>query len=121
MQVDRGESTESNPEEQLPAGTETVVWGASSPFRCNNASEYPEDCWDEDLDLSPVENRRGNMVDPTIVFSPGDEMPLPVAGDIFRSFSDSMVCLDKDNNPVHSGENAQANAFDRWNAQGASN
>jgi hypothetical protein len=81
-------------EEGLPEGTETVIWAASphanSGWHLNNPRDYSQYLPD-DLDLSDTEKG----LQPTIIYEPGDEIPLPVAEDYFADW-DEMIAFDAD-------------------------
>lgn len=113
MKVDRPD--EETVEDPLPEGTETVVWVAGGDFRLRNCSEYDEDIFPDDVDLSPVKGRSGRETDPTIIYDPGDELPLPVARDIWPSFNDRMAAFDVDDRRLDErGGNEDRAALEQW-------
>ncbi|WP_372479697.1 hypothetical protein ACAH01_14755 [Halomicrobium sp. HM KBTZ05] len=108
---------DAEPEQVLPEGTETVIWAATAgDFHLGNPSDYPEDCFPEELDLSPVPARVEGTTDPTIAFEAGEEMPLPVAEDQWSDWHDRMIALDSDGNRVDStgGSSLDLAALEKW-------
>ncbi len=113
MKVDRPDEIEAG--EVLPDGTEIVVWLGGSDFRLNNCSEYDKEIFPDELDLSPVDGRRGNETDPTIIYEPGDELPLPVARDQWKYHSDRMAAFDDDKRRLdESTKGENRSAIDQW-------
>lgn len=116
--VERRENTDTeDTEATLPDGTETVIWAATgSGFNLGNVSDYPEECFPDDLDLSPVPSRVEGTTEPTITFEPGDEIPLPVAEDQWPDWNDRMAALDSDGNRLDStgGHSFDPGAVEKW-------
>lgn len=101
----------------LPDEAEAVIWAASSgDFRLGNPSDYPEECFPEEIDLSPVPARIEGETDPTVRYEAGEEFPLPVAEDLWPNWHDRMVALDSEGNRVDSsdGKNVNTDAVERW-------
>lgn len=100
----------------VPEDASVFVWAGGSEFRCGNAEDY-EDELPDDVDLSPVESRGGGETTPTVVFSPGEELPPSLAKDIWSSFNDRIATFDEDGSRVGRAASAESEAaLDRWAA-----
>ncbi|RLM47532.1 hypothetical protein DVK00_03215 [Haloarcula sp. Atlit-47R] len=114
--VDRPNEQDSE-EDRLPEGTTTVIWAAvSGGFRLGNPDKYPEECFPDDLDLSPVPARFDGTTSPTVTYEPGEELPLPVAKDIWPDWSERMIAINNDGKRVDStgDKNLSPEALERW-------
>jgi len=96
--------------QELPENADTVVWAQEKDgFRCNNVGDYEQYLSDDLLETDP--DKEGYK---TVVFSPGDEMPLPMAEDIFGAMEHFMAVFDDEGNNLHRGEQVDAHAIERW-------
>jgi len=105
--------------EQLPEQAETVIWAAEGGFNLGNVGDYPEDCFSDDLDLSPVPARIEGETLPTIHYEFGEELPLPVAKDQWPDWHDRMIAIDGNGRRVDSTSSSSLNleALERWRMQ----
>ena len=103
----------------LPEGTEHVVVtaqpDASAPeYRCpaTRLQEY------DDVDLADHVADDEDPETVTVLFEPGDELPLPLARDgTYRAHSGMFACFDADGNRLDGGQGAGTNeGVRKWQA-----
>ncbi|GGC63414.1 hypothetical protein [Haloferax sulfurifontis] len=100
--------------DSLPDGVESAVWAGDSGLRCTNPTDY-EDFFGDDVDLSPVTKPDGREGPPTVVFEPGDELPLEMAQGLYSSFSDRVIAFDGDGNRLdRPDESENETAVAQW-------
>jgi len=104
----------------LPEGTEHVVV-LEQPNRTAPEYRVPAQRLAEydDVEISEYVDEDENPESVTVLFEPGDELPLPVARDgSYRSFSEMFACFDSDGNRLDS-DAAETNAGVRkWRSGG---
>lgn len=101
-------------EPELPDDAAAVVWavqpGNNKGFHLGGPRRHAEHLPD-DIDLSDTNEGR----EPTIVFEPGEEIPVPIAEDLYPDWHDRMAVFDADGDRVgERGESEVKEAIRLW-------
>lgn len=118
-------STSSDDRPSLPEGTEhVVVLGHNHTVSGKNPNEYrcpaARLARYDDVDVSEYVDEDEDPENVTVVFGPGDELPLPLAADgTYRAFSDMFACLSADGERLDSaGAGNVDGGVQQWKAGG---
>ena len=101
QKIDPESPTNQTGNEELPDEAESVYWAGDGGFNLNNPEDYDESIFPDDLDLSEVPARTRGSTSPTIRYQRGEELPIPIANDIWHSFNDRMVVLNGNGDRIH--------------------
>lgn len=109
----------------LPEGTERVVvlehnhnaWGKNpNEYRCQGSrlAQY------DDVDFEEYVDEDEDPENVTIIFGPGDVLPLPLAADgTYRAFPDMFACFDAEGERLDAAQSANADeGIQKWQAGG---
>lgn len=115
----------SNPEveqeDPLPEEAETAVWVGHGPFHCHNPRDYEDDPLMEDVDLQsqPKAFRPDEDGQPTVLFDPGEPIPLGLARDCWADMSGEIALVDSDGVRLDDPDprNEDDMAFERYRMQ----